>query len=115
MVAAGSLVTSYSFDANQNTIQITKPNGVLFGSTKAATRLRELLLTDCDLQAVINLPSGIFKPYAGVATAALVFQKGTPTKSVWFYDLGADGFSLDDKRTPVDANDTHDNGRWMSP
>lgn len=63
------------------------PNGVLFGSTKAATRLRELLLTECDLQAVVNLPSGIFKPYAGVATAALIFQKGTPTKSVWFYDL----------------------------
>ena len=80
------------------------PNGVLFGSTNAATSLRELLLTECDLQAVISLPSGIFKPYSGVGTAALIFQKGKPTQSVWFYDLTADGFSLDDKRTPIDAN-----------
>jgi type I restriction enzyme M protein len=84
------------------------PNGVLFGSTNAATKLREMLLTECDLQAVISLPSGVFKPYAGVATAALIFQKGTPTKSVWFYDLTADGFSLDDKRTPIEANDIPD-------
>jgi len=67
--------------------------------------VRELLLTECELQTVISLPSGVFKPYAGVATAALIFQKGTPTKSVWFYDLTADGFSLDDKRTPIAAND----------
>jgi type I restriction enzyme M protein len=84
------------------------PNGVLFGSTNAATALRELLLTDCDLQAVISLPSGVFKPYAGVATAALIFQKGKPTESVWFYDITADGFSLDDKRTPIEANDIPD-------
>jgi type I restriction enzyme M protein len=84
------------------------PNGVLFGSTNAATKLREMLLTECDLQAVISLPSGVFKPYAGVATAALIFQKGTPTKSVWFYDLTADGFSLDDKRTPIETNDIPD-------
>src|ERR1022692_1198566 len=84
------------------------PNGVLFGSTNAATSLRQLLLTECDLQAVISLPSGVFKPYAGVATAALIFQKGTPTKSVWFYDLTADGFSLDDKRTPIEANEIPD-------
>lgn len=84
------------------------PNGVLFGSTNAATYLREMLLTECDLQAVISLPSGVFKPYAGVATAALIFQKGTPTKSVWFYDITADGFSLDDKRTPIEANDLPD-------
>ncbi|MFA7158017.1 MAG: class I SAM-dependent DNA methyltransferase [Kiritimatiellia bacterium] len=84
------------------------PNGVLFGSTNAATGLREMLLTECDLQAIISLPSGVFKPYAGVATAALIFQKGAPTKSVWFYDLTADGFSLDDKRTPIEANDIPD-------
>ena len=84
------------------------PNGVLFGSTNAATKLREMLLTECDLQAVISLPSGVFKPYSGVGTAALIFQKGTPTKSVWFYDLTADGFSLDDKRTPIEANDIPD-------
>lgn len=84
------------------------PNGVLFGSTNAATKLRETLLTECDLQAVISLPSGVFRPYAGVATAALIFEKGKPTKSVWFYDLTADGFSLDDKRTPIEANDIPD-------
>ncbi len=84
------------------------PNGVLFGSTKAARKVRELLLTDCELQAVINLPSGVFKPYSGVGTAALIFQKGRSTQSVWFYDLTADGFSLDDKRTPIGANDILD-------
>jgi type I restriction enzyme M protein len=84
------------------------PNGVLFAGTSAATKLREILLTECDLQAVISLPSGVFKPYAGVSTAALIFQKGTPTKSVWFYDLTADGFSLDDKRTPIETNDIPD-------
>jgi len=84
------------------------PNGVLFGSNNATTALREMLLTECDLQAVVNLPSGVFKPYAGVATAALIFQKGRPTESVWFYDLTADGFSLDDRRAPIDANDIPD-------
>ena len=96
------------------------PNGVLFGSSKAATAVRELLLTECDLQAVVSLPSGVFRPYAGVATAALIFQKSgssqakshpshaTATQSVWFYDITADGFSLDDKRTPIDANDLPD-------
>ena len=90
------------------------PNGVLFGSTNAATMLRELLLTECDLQAVISLPSGVFKPYAGVATAALIFEKAdtrklkSDSRFVWFYDITADGFSLDDKRTPIEANDIPD-------
>ena len=88
------------------------PNGVLFGSTKAAKRLRETLLTECDLQAVINLPSGVFKPYSGVGTGVLIFEKGGPkfagTQNVWFYDLTADGFSLDDKRTPIESNDIPD-------
>ena len=109
------------------------PNGVLFGSTNAATKLRELLLTECDLQAVISLPSGVFKPYAGVATAALIFQKNPAgaevpgkklepshvgsygTRSVWFYDMTADGFSLDDKRTPIETNDIPDVlAKWAS-
>lgn len=97
------------------------PNGVLFGSTKAATHLRQLLLTDCDLQAVISLPSGVFKPYAGVATAALIFARPSTlgpqpsTKSVWFYDITADGFSLDDKRIPIEANDIPDVvAKWPS-
>lgn len=84
------------------------PNGVLFGSNNAATALRQLLLTECDLQAVINLPSGAFKPYSGVGTAVLIFEKGTATKSVWFYDITADGFSLDDRRTPIERNDIPD-------
>jgi len=84
------------------------PNGVLFGSTKAARKVRELLLTECDLQAVVNLPSGVFKPYSGVGTASLIFERGKPTQNVWFYDLTADGFSLDDKRTPIKANDIPD-------
>jgi len=88
------------------------PNGVLFGSNKADRKVRELLLTACDLQAVINLPAGVFKPYSGVGTAALIFEKGAAkfagTQSAWFYDLTADGFSLDDKRTPIDANDVPD-------
>jgi len=84
------------------------PNGVLFGSNNATTALREMLLTECDLQAVISLPSGVFRPYSGVGTAALIFEKGKATESVWFYDLTADGFSLDDKRIPIDANDIPD-------
>ena len=73
-----------------------------------------MLLTECDLQAVVNLPSGVFKPYSGVGTAALIFEKPAAaarelaTQSVWFYDLTADGFSLDDKRTPIEANDIPD-------
>jgi type I restriction enzyme M protein len=89
------------------------PSGVLFGSTRAAKRARELLLTECDLQAIVNLPGGVFKPYSGVSTAALIFQKGQPTESVWFYDLTVDGFSLDDNRTPISDNDIPDVlARW---
>lgn len=84
------------------------PNGVLFASNRAAKKVRELLINECDLQAVINLPSGVFKPYSGVGTAVLVFKKGGPTKSVWFYNLRADGYSLDDKRTPIAQNDISD-------
>jgi len=74
------------------------PQGVLFGSSKAHQALRKLLIEDNQLDAVINLPSGVFKPYAGVATAILLFSKGGKTDHVWFYDLLDDGFSLDDKR-----------------
>jgi len=84
------------------------PNGVLFGSGKADRKVRELLMITYDLQAVIALPSGVFKPYSGVGTAIFIFQKGKPTESVWFYELIADGYSLDDKRTPIEANDIPD-------
>lgn len=84
------------------------PTGVLYGSTGAGTAIRKLLLEECDLQAVVTMPAGVFKPYAGVATAILIFQKGTSTKSVWFYEMSADGFSLSDTRTPVAENDIPD-------
>lgn len=84
------------------------PNGVLFGSDKASLKLREFLLKGCDLQAVITLPSGTFKPYASVATAILIFEKQSVTKSVWFYELSADGFSMSDTRTPILDNDIPD-------
>lgn len=63
------------------------PQGVLFGSSKAHQSLRKTLVEDNQLEAVINLPSGVFKPYAGVATAILIFTKGGQTDEVWFYDL----------------------------
>ena len=81
------------------------PQGVLFGSSKAHLSLREKLVEENQLEAVINLPSGVFKPYAGVATAILIFTKGGETDDVWFYDLANDGYSLDDKRNPVAKND----------
>jgi len=84
------------------------PNGVLFVTTGAARNIRRVLLDTCDLQAVITMPAGVFKPYAGVATAILIFEKGGPTKSVWFYEMTADGFSLSDTRTPVEENDIPD-------
>ncbi len=84
------------------------PNGVLFGSGRADRKVRELLLTTCNLEAVIALPSGVFKPYSGVGTAIFIFRKSGPTESVWFYELTADGYSLDDKRTPIEANDIPD-------
>jgi len=79
------------------------PDGVLFGSSKAHQELRRMLVEDHKLDAVIKLPSGVFRPYAGVSTAILVFTKTGVggTEHVWFYDIQADGFSLDDKRTPL--------------
>ncbi|MFG3342589.1 N-6 DNA methylase [Glycomyces sp. NPDC048151] len=79
------------------------PEGVLFGSTKAHKTIRKMLVEDHQLQAVVKLPSGVFKPYAGVSTAILFFQRTDSggTKDVWFYDIQADGLSLDDKRAPL--------------
>jgi len=87
------------------------PDGVLFGSSNAHKALRKILVEDQKLDAVISMPSGVFKPYAGVSTAVLIFTKTNSggTENVWFYDMQADGFSLDDKRTELDhskhAND----------
>lgn len=86
------------------------PDGVLFGTTKAHKSLRQELIENHQLQAVISMPSGVFKPYAGVSTAILIFTKtgAGGTDKVWFYDMKADGFSLDDKRNPVNENDIPD-------
>jgi type I restriction enzyme M protein len=78
------------------------PDGVLFGSSNAHRDLRKLLLKKCQLEGIVSMPSGVFKPYAGVSTAVLIFTKGGSTEKVWFYDMEADGYSLDDKRTPLD-------------
>ncbi|MCI8825228.1 MAG: SAM-dependent DNA methyltransferase [Lachnospiraceae bacterium] len=86
------------------------PDGVLFGSSKAHKSIRKELVENHQLRAVISMPSGVFKPYAGVSTAALVFTKtgAGGTENVWFYDMKADGFSLDDKRMEITENDIPD-------
>ena len=86
------------------------PDGVLFGSSKAHKAIRKELVENHQLRAVISMPSGVFKPYAGVSTAVLVFTKtgAGGTDRVWFYDMHADGFSLDDKRSEVKENDIPD-------
>ena len=86
------------------------PDGVLFGTSKAHVAIRQELVDNQQLKAVISMPSGVFKPYAGVSTAVLIFTKTNSggTDKVWFYDMKADGFSLDDKRTPISDNDIPD-------
>ena len=86
------------------------PDGVLFGSSKAHKDIRRELVENHRLEAVISMPSGVFKPYAGVSTGVLIFTKTGHggTDQVWFYDMRADGFSLDDKRAPVAENDIPD-------
>ncbi len=86
------------------------PDGVLFGSSKAHKSIRKELVENHQLRAVISMPSGVFKPYAGVSTAVLVFTKtgAGGTENVWFYNMKADGFSLDDKRSEVAENDIPD-------
>lgn len=77
------------------------PDGVLFGSSKAHVQLRQHLIENNQLEAVISLPSGVFKPYAGVSTAIIIFAKGGKTEDVFFYDVQSDGFTLDDKRAKI--------------
>ena len=86
------------------------PDGVLFGSSTAHKAIRKEIIDGNRLEAVISMPSGVFKPYAGVSTGILIFTKTGHggTDKVWFYDMTADGFSLDDKRTPVSENDIPD-------
>ena len=86
------------------------PDGVLFGASKAHKAIRKELIENHRLEAVISMPSGVFKPYAGVSTAVIVFTKtgAGGTDKVWFYDMQNDGYSLDDKRTPLEGSDIPD-------
>jgi len=91
------------------------PDGVLFGSSNAHKDVRKMLTENCRLEGVISMPSGVFKPYAGVSTAVLIFRKGEPTERVWFYDMQADGFSLNDQRDKISDNDIPDIlAKWNS-
>lgn len=86
------------------------PDGVLFGSSTAHKAIRKAIIEENKLDAIISMPSGVFKPYAGVSTAVMIFTKTGHggTDNVWFYDMKADGFSLDDKRSKVEENDIPD-------
>lgn len=86
------------------------PDGVLFGSSKAHKDIRKEIIENHKLEAIISMPSGVFKPYAGVSTAIIIFTKTGVggTENVWFYDMKADGYSLDDKRSPIEENDIPD-------
>jgi len=84
------------------------PDGVLFGSSNAHLDTRKLVIEKCGLEAVISMPSGVFKPYAGVSTAVLVFTKGEKTDKIWFYDMQNDGYSLDDKRARIEGDNIPD-------
>jgi type I restriction enzyme M protein len=86
------------------------PDGVLFGTSNAHRDVRKILVDNCTLEGIVSMPSGVFKPYAGVSTAVVLFTKAKPEKdyNVWFYDMQADGFSLDDKRQKLVDNDIPD-------
>lgn len=84
------------------------PDGVLFGSSNQHQEIRKKLIESNRLDGVVSMPSGVFKPYAGVSTAVLLFTRGGTTDKIWFYDMDHDGFSLDDKRQPVAENDIPD-------
>ena len=86
------------------------PDGVLFGSTKGHKDIRKEIVENHKLEAIISMPSGVFKPYAGVSTAIMIFTKTNTggTDKVWFYDMKADGYSLDDKRVEIEDNDIND-------
>ncbi|MEX1113059.1 MAG: class I SAM-dependent DNA methyltransferase [Patescibacteria group bacterium] len=91
------------------------PDGVLFNSSNAHRDLRKMLVEECELQGIVKMPAGVFRPYAGVSTAVLVFSKGGRTEHVWYYDMQADGYSLDDKREKIEENDIPDAlDRWRA-
>ncbi|MGF2410685.1 type I restriction-modification system subunit M [Ferruginibacter sp.] len=90
------------------TAAVIVPSGVIQNSGKAFEAVRKLIIDQAELKAVIALPSGVFKPYAGVSTAILIFTKGGETNQVWFYDMQADGYTLDDKRNKIAETDLPD-------
>jgi len=98
----------YTMLRSGGTAGVIIPQGVLFGSGKAFKEARKLMIENSQLQAVITMPSGVFKPYAGVATAILVFTKSGDTDDVFFYNMKNDGYSLDDKRTKIEESDLQD-------
>lgn len=90
-------------------VAVIVPDGVLFGSSRAHVEIRKKIIEENRLDGVVSMPSGVFKPYAGVSTAVLLFTKGATTENIWFYDMASDGFSLDDKRQPTsEENDIPD-------
>jgi len=98
----------YTMLQSGGTAGIIIPQGVLFGSGKAFKDARKLMIENSQLKAVISMPSGVFKPYAGVATAILIFTKAGDTDEVFFYDMQNDGYSLDDKRAKIEQSDLQD-------
>ena len=90
------------------TAAVIVPSGVIQNSGKAFEAVRKLIIEQAELKAVIAMPSGVFKPYAGVSTAILIFTKGGETDNVWFYDMKADGYTLDDKRNKIAESDLPD-------
>lgn len=87
---------------------IVVPEGLLFGSTGAHLKLRKLLIEEFNILGIISMPAGVFRPYAGVKTSVIVFSKAKSQKKIWFYELQNDGFSLDEKRIPINENDVPD-------
>ncbi|MES0491998.1 MAG: N-6 DNA methylase, partial [Leptospirales bacterium] len=94
----------YNMLEKKGTAGVIVPQGVLFGSGNAFVAARKILVEQCELKAVIAMPSGVFKPYAGVSTAILIFTKDDKTENVWFYDMQSDGYSLDDKRSKLEGD-----------
>ncbi len=98
----------YTMLRNGGTAGIIIPQGVLFGTAKAFVEARKIMIENSQLKAVITMPSGVFKPYAGVATAILIFTKAGETDYIWFYKMENDGYSLDDKRAKIEKSDLQD-------
>lgn len=94
---------------------IVVPDGLLYGTTNTHIKLRTYLLQNFCIESIISMPGGVFKPYTGKKTSVIVFQKKNMTKSVWFYEMNNDGFSLDDKRSLIDKNDIPDLlSKWVT-